>query len=88
MAEYVDDFGNKLHNVHEQWECMRAENCAIHKPSYHHMRHMKQLWRNDRKFFERICEHGVGHPDPDEILDDHRMLGIHGCDGCCGEPNE
>jgi hypothetical protein len=33
---------------------------------------------------ERICEHGCGHPDPD----DHRILtgeddGIHGCDGCC-----
>jgi hypothetical protein len=37
---------------------------------------------------ERICSHGVGHPDPDDIafkfengLDD--AMGVHGCDGCC-----
>lgn len=81
MSDFTDDFGNKLINVHEQWQCMKNDSCTIHKPSYHHMRHMKQLWRNDRKFMERICEHGVGHPDPDEVMPE----GIHGCDGCCIE---
>jgi hypothetical protein len=33
---------------------------------------------------ERICKHGVGHPDPDDLMilighDD----GVHGCCGCC-----
>jgi hypothetical protein len=32
---------------------------------------------------ERVCPHGVGHPDPDDI---NVILGpekVHGCDGCC-----
>lgn len=28
---------------------------------------------------ERMCPHGIGHPDPDEITLDV----VHGCDGCC-----
>jgi hypothetical protein len=24
-------------------------------------------WRDDRKLMERICPHGVGHPDPDDL---------------------
>jgi hypothetical protein len=47
-------------------------------------------WRDDRKIFERICPHGIGHPDPDDLeyrrkkgLPDSK--GIHGCDGCCNE---
>lgn len=36
-------------------------------------------WRDDRSFMERICPHGVGHPDPD----DEHADPIHGCDGCC-----
>lgn len=32
---------------------------------------------------ERICPHGVGHPDPDEIDLEVNAKGIHGCDGCC-----
>lgn len=81
MADWIDDFGNKLVNVHEQWTCMKGY-CTIHKPSSHHMRSMKQLWRNDRKFMERVCEHAVGHPDPDEIFPGEL---VHGCDGCCNE---
>lgn len=35
---------------------------------------------------EDICEHGVGHPNP-EWLQEHgkEMDGIHGCDGCCSK---
>lgn len=40
---------------------------------------------------ERICPHGVGHPDPDHIAFVERVAGkdvasveaVHGCDGCC-----
>jgi hypothetical protein len=40
---------------------------------------------------ERVCEHGVGHPDPDHVSHIRRVKGddyanvdaIHGCDGCC-----
>ena len=53
--------------------------CTLHNRSDHHMRHMPQNWREDAGFMERICEHGVGHPDPDEI----NPKVVHGCDGCC-----
>ena len=36
-------------------------------------------WRYDRNFMERICVHGVGHPDPDGADADP----LHACDGCC-----
>ena len=60
--------------------------CTLHNRSDHKMRSFPQHWRADRGIMERICEHGVGHPDPDEYrirvgLDD----GTHGCDFCCGK---
>ena len=83
MADWVDDFGNKLTNVHESNSCATQSSCTIHSPSSHSMIGLPQKWRDDRGFMERICVHGVGHPDPDETLDDERLLGTHGCDGCC-----
>jgi hypothetical protein len=48
------------------------------------------MWRSDRGLMERECEHGIGHPDPDDLdfkrrvgHRDVQVLGIHGCDGCC-----
>jgi hypothetical protein len=33
---------------------------------------------------ERICEHGIGHPDPDDRrIRTGEDMGDHGCDGCC-----
>lgn len=66
--------------------------CVIHNPSDGEHRKLSLLWRPERKIFERICKHGVGHPDPDQYpywrtLDHNRFTvwdGIHGCDGCCG----
>ena len=48
-------------------------------------------WRDDRYIFERICPHGIGHPDPDTLqhISQERSKGdaeaeaVHGCDGCC-----
>lgn len=70
-----------LSGVHDPNLCA-GRPCTIHNRSDHHMRHMPQHWRNDRRIMERICQHGIGHPDPDEIDPDT----IHGCDGCCGRP--
>jgi hypothetical protein len=37
--------------------------------------------------FERICPHGIGHPDPDDMAYwksiGEESMGVHGCDGCC-----
>jgi hypothetical protein len=49
-------------------------------------------WRADTKIMERICCHGVDHPDPDSVsfgeLHGKTHLGVHGCDGCCAPPKE
>ena len=64
--------------------------CPFHKPSNHKMSSWPINVRYDRGgLTERICGHGIGHPDPDSLdwmnnvgrIDD----GVHGCDGCCGE---
>lgn len=58
--------------------------CCIHAPSAHHMVTWRQHWRNDRRLMERVCPHGIGHPDPDDRSPDR----VHGCDGCCVPPEE
>ena len=66
--------------VHPQGNCA-AHPCPIHNPSQHHMRDWPTHWRTDRRIMERICPHGVGHPDPDcrYVMESN----VHGCDGCC-----
>lgn len=69
--------------VHDAGAC-HGEVCTIHNRTDHHMRSWPQHWRGDRIIMERICPHGIGHPDPDDYMiikgyDD----GVHGCDGCC-----
>ncbi len=78
--------GILLENVHPMDSCV-GEPCIIHNPTDHHMRHFKLHWREDRRIFERICPHGVGHPDPDQWFfwrkTNQEWQGRHGCDGCC-----
>lgn len=78
-----------LLNVHHPEKCA-GRPCCIHNPSDHHMVTWQQNWRNDRGLMERMCQHGVGHPDPDDIaykvsIGSHDE-GVHGCDGCCWTP--
>ncbi len=54
--------------------------CTLHNRTDHHMRQWRQHWRPDRQLMERICSHGVGHPDPDSPPSTDM---VHGCDGCC-----
>lgn len=76
-----------LGNTHDPTDCM-ARACAIHNhPSDHPLKDAPLFWRADRGILERICEHGVGHPDRDSaeyltsIGKDYEN--IHGCCGCC-----
>jgi hypothetical protein len=74
-----------LTNVHDPSRC-EGRGCVIHHPSDHHMNDWPTLWRHDRGIVERICPHGIGHPDPDDVAFQRsiRMFsGAHGCDGCC-----
>ncbi len=91
MEKYTTGTGQKI-KVHDRSACA-GEFCPIHNPSNHHMKNWPTHWRDDRRIMERICEHGIGHPDPDDIAFKKRIAlksgkkdydqGIHGCDGCC-----
>lgn len=79
--------GPHLLRVHPASKCADDPACVIHKPSDHHMRTWLLNWRADTGVMERLCPHGVGHPDPDATAF-HESKGktwyaVHGCDGCC-----
>lgn len=83
MSEEVTLVGGESILAHSKDKCAGTV-CAIHNPSDHHMREWPQHWRDDRGIIERICKHGVGHPDPDDYaIRTGRDSGIHGCCGCC-----
>lgn len=93
MEEYETGTGQIVH-VHPRADCeARGGHCCIHNPSDHNMVDWPTHWRGDRGLMERICKHGVGHPDPDDIAFKEAMAkkfgrdasheGVHGCDGCC-----
>jgi len=76
-------------NTHSRDACL-GEFCTIHNRSDHSMREFPQHWRGDRGIMERICTHGVGHPDPDSPWDKDSAEWIHGCcgHGCCADEDE
>lgn len=80
VSRYILVGGQVLKNVHDSSLCA-GRYCCIHNPSDHSMKKFPQNFRMDRGFMERVCPHGVGHPDPDDPYADP----IHGCDGCCAE---
>lgn len=87
--KFTDGFKQEL-RVHSKGTCL-SEHCVIHNPSTHSLSSAPLYWRWDRAMFERICKHGVGHPDPDHLAwvrksfgkEAAKTEGIHGCDGCC-----
>lgn len=87
---YVTGTGVVLLYLHERTEECIAYGCVIHNPTDPHTE-FPTHWRWDRKFMERICPHGVGHPDTNQINFIRRTRGeaaaqaesVHGCDGCC-----
>lgn len=85
--ELVD--GVKIIRVHPFIKCM-GRHCTIHNPSEHPLYLRPLHWRDDKGIFERICEHDIGHDDPDDVAYRRSLpgvnteyIGIHGCDGCC-----
>ena len=95
MADYATGTGQRLIGVHDESEC-EGRGCVIHHPSDHHMKDWPTHWRGGGLFdvsclMERICEHGVGHPDPDDAAF-RASRGdsdtTHGCDGCCNPENK
>lgn len=78
----------EVSQVHDAQVCT-GRTCIIHNPSDHHMRDWKVIFKHIPAglHMERLCPHGVGHPDPDSVSyftsigEDH--VSVHGCDGCC-----
>lgn len=88
--------GVVLIGVHSLDECAHRP-CVVHAPSNHRLRSWPLVWRQDRAMFERLCVHGVGHPDPDHLAHLSLVLApeeaaaesVHGRCGCCttaGDP--
>jgi len=79
--------GQKIY-AHTAGTCAGA-NCSIHNPSNHALKDAPMNWRKDISVMERICDHGVGHPDPDDVNfrikngANPATASTHGCDGCC-----
>ena len=90
METYTTGTGHTL-NVHNAIDC-EGGHCVIHNPSNHHMVDWPTHWRDDRQLMERICPHGIGHPDPDHIdhLPEHERLSasVHGSCGHCLPPRD
>lgn len=95
MELYITGTGQRIW-VHNKEDC-KGKTCVIHNPSAHHMRGWATNWRGDRSLMERVCSHGIGHPDPDDLAfkelrfkEDGRVYtkyeSMHGCDGCCSKP--
>lgn len=85
---YIPKFTEEL-TTHPASVCV-GEACCVHNPSDHPLREAHLHWRSDRGLMERICDHGIGHPDPDDLAYKERTdpgydsaVGVHGCDGCC-----
>lgn len=80
--------------VHPPEKC-EGRPCCIHAPSDHPMREWPLNLRADHgpvMFCERICPHGVGHPDPDDVAwhssEGRGWIAVHGCDFCCQAPEK
>lgn len=90
-GQYYTGVGQRVGHTHPVNDSCAERGCVIHSPSEHGMRDMPTLWRGDRYLMERLCPHGVGHPDPDDMSfkktvmseEDWVAEGVHGCDGCC-----
>lgn len=81
MENWTSGTGQRLW-VHSEEDCIPY--CPIHTPSKHALASAPLHWRGDRRIMERICDHGVGHPDPDDYaVITYEGAGVHGCDGCC-----
>lgn len=72
--------------MHSIRDCAHRK-CVIHNRSLHHMRGWYATWNEDLKRVDRLCPHGLDHPDPDQFpFWEERglsFLAIHDCDGCC-----
>lgn len=73
-----------LFNAHAADKCA-GRRCVIHNP-YRPNEERYLVWRDDLKWFEEICVHGMGHPTQEDVEYQRSVggeSGWHSCDGCC-----
>lgn len=73
-------------------ERCQGRNCVVHNPSDHHMRGWPKRFHQPSQQTSRVCKHGLGHPDPDDVaywqqIAHRRISTKHECDGCCTPKN-
>lgn len=102
MDENIGDLigmpDGRVLKTHGKDECSGTP-CVLHSPSDHPLKDAPLQWRSERAMMERVCEHGIAHPDPDDRAHWERRLGDdpaswefiearaqHSCDGCCVPP--
>lgn len=81
-------------NLHPYNVC-QGRPCIVHNPTLDWVAN-REGWpylQRETGLFERICEHGIGHPDKDGLYYLVEELGqkhweIHGCCGCCGKEED
>lgn len=68
--------------------CQAIQFYVEHSTTEHHDCDWPTIYRGDKHIHERLCPHGIGHPDPGDhfyaIFIGKPWLFVHGCDGCCG----
>jgi hypothetical protein len=77
--------------THGPEACVDDDACPIHRASRHALHAAPMAWRVDIELLERICPHGIHHPDPDDLTRQEQVHGTthqtqlerHDCDGCC-----
>jgi hypothetical protein len=89
----VSEDGDGVLKTHAANDDCFTYGCVVHNPTRDSvMAGFPLNWREDRGIMERICPHGVGHPDFDSANYNIRAgaarLNSHGCDGCCSEKKE
>lgn len=85
---FVTTSGNfELQGIHEENSDCQTHGCVVHNPTPNPLWNAPYNWREDRALMERICRHGIGHPDIDSAnylrRTGQRAQLTHACDGCC-----
>lgn len=76
-------------NTHPEYPDCITHTCIFHNPSDHHMLKWPTRIQMTAGLIDRICEHRIGHPDPDSmgyfLRRDGIDLGMHPCcpEQCC-----
>ena len=89
--DIIATYTGQLLEVHDPNVCA-GHHCCIHNPSRHALDRAPLHWYPGTALMLRICEHRIGHPDPDSVAAlfaaGRPASDTHVCDGCCGPVEE